>query len=263
MVVYDKIFIIKLGAKMKIENFLVNYNSIALAYSGGVDSSYLLYECIKNKKKTRAYFVKTQFQPDFELNNAITFAKSIDADLRIIRANILSKSNIISNPANRCYHCKKFIFNTIIDASMKDGFEFIFDGTNASDKYEERPGMKALEELNIISPLKICKIDKNTIREKFKEYKLDISLLKSYSCLATRVPTGTFIDEDVLKKIESCEKILFEMGFSDFRVRYHDNFAKIELCENDFRKIIEKKEDILNLFSQYFKNVYIDLKSRI
>lgn len=247
---------------MKLNDFFNKYNKFALAFSGGVDSSYLLYEAYKSKVICQPYFVKTQFQPDFELKNAKSFTQNLGIELKIIDIDILNEKEIVANPCNRCYYCKKKIFSTIIDRAKKDGYNILIDGTNASDKEDERPGMKALEELEVLSPLKISNITKNEIRQNLDKYNLKISKMPSYSCLATRVEEGTKITEDILNKVQKSEEVLFNLEFEDFRVRYKGENAKIEILEKDFPKLIKNREKILEKLSPYYKNVTLDLKSR-
>ena len=136
---------------MTLKDFFLKYNKVAVAFSGGVDSSYLLYIAKKYAKEVKAYYVKTEFQPQFEFKNILQFVADFDIDLKVIKLSVLSNKQIVSNPINRCYFCKKQIFSTISKVALKDGFNFIIDGTNASDKENDRPGMKALKELSVLS----------------------------------------------------------------------------------------------------------------
>ena len=135
-----------------------------MAFSGGVDSAYLLYMACKYAEKVKAYYVKSAFQPQFELEDAERFAKELKADMAILRLDVLSDEKVRQNPPNRCYYCKKRIFTAIREHALNDGFQVLLDGTNASDDAGDRPGMVALQELSVLSPLRLCGLTKQEIR---------------------------------------------------------------------------------------------------
>lgn len=190
---------------MTLEEFFMKYKKVALAYSGGIDSSYLLYMAKKYNVDVTAYFVKTEFQPNFAMKDCLRFAKKVDADLKIIAQNIIDNSDIVNNSSNRCYFCKKYFMNLIKTKAKEDGYEILIDGTNFSDDEHDSPGIKALKEMNILSPLKMCSItQKDVIQLSLKEG-LDIENKNSYSCLATRVCEGEKITKNfypILKKLK-------------------------------------------------------------
>lgn len=241
--------------------FSVNKN-IIVAFSGGVDSSVLLFLAKKYAENVIAVFVKSEFQPDFELEDAIRVSDEIGIELNIININVINNKNIISNPADRCYYCKKMIMQRICDFAVNyDGY-VIADGTNASDDVNDRAGYKALQELGIHSPLRMSGITKDQIRQIAKENNISVCDKPSYACLATRVPTGTEITARILDNTQKAEQELFASGFNDFRVRYMNGNALLQLNSNDFKKIADKKDEIYNILSKYYKNVYLDLKGR-
>ena len=141
---------------MNLERFFQEHTKVALGFSGGVDSAYLLYAGIHYGADVRAYYVKTAFQPQFELEDARRLAKELGADLRLLELEVLQSETIAANPADRCYHCKNQIFGRICEEARKDGYPLILDGTNASDQVADRPGMRALAELQVRSPLREC-----------------------------------------------------------------------------------------------------------
>ena len=149
---------------MGIQDFFRQNNRIAIAFSGGVDSAYLLAEAVRCGADVKAYYVKSAFQPGFELDDAERTADFCGAELTIITTDILSHKSVTSNPPDRCYWCKRQIMGAIIRAAEADGFDFICDGTNASDDVSDRPGFRALSELGIRSPLRECGITKDEIR---------------------------------------------------------------------------------------------------
>lgn len=194
---------------MTLEEFFMKYKKVALAYSGGIDSSYLLYMAKKYNVDVTAYFVKTEFQPNFAMKDCLRFAKKVDADLKIIAQNIIDNSDIVNNSSNRCYFCKKYFMNLIKTKAKEDGYEILIDGTNFSDDEHDRPGIKALKEMNILSPLRMCGCtQKDIIKLAIKEG-LNIENKKSYSCLASRICRGEKITKKLLSNIEKTEAYLF------------------------------------------------------
>ena len=130
-----------------LDDFFKENPKVAIAFSGGVDSSYLLYEALSHEADVKAYFVKGAFQPAFELEDALKLAEKLGADVEIINVDIFEEENVMANDALRCYHCKNVVFGKLIEAAKKDGYEVFMDGSNASDDPDDRPGMKALQEL--------------------------------------------------------------------------------------------------------------------
>lgn len=149
---------------MNLSEFFTENPQVAIAFSGGVDSAYLLYAALQCGAKVRAYYVRSVFQPQFELDDGIRLAKELGADLRILEADVLTPEAVASNPPDRCYHCKKIIFEAIGEAARAGGFSVLLDGTNASDEEGDRPGMRALRELSVLSPLRLCGLTKDEIR---------------------------------------------------------------------------------------------------
>ena len=138
---------------MDLKEFFRQHPKAAIAFSGGVDSSYLLYAALQCGADVRAYYVKGAFQPQFELDDAQRLARDIHAPMTVLRADVLRDETVTANPANRCYYCKKVVFSSIAQAALADGYTLLLDGTNASDDAGDRPGMRALQELQVLSPL--------------------------------------------------------------------------------------------------------------
>lgn len=247
---------------MTIQEFFNIHKKAALGFSGGVDSAYLLYASKKYGCDIHPYYIKTQFQPEFELNDAKRLCRELDIELKVIQYDILSIPDVEKNPENRCYFCKKSLFSALQSEALKDGYKTIFDGTNASDDYDDRPGMKALQELNILSPLRLCGLSKKDVRKLSKEAGLFTWNKPSYACLATRVPTGTIIKEEILHRIELSEDILMKMGYSDFRIRYFNGSAKIQLKNEQFEKAFNERKMIIKKLKPYFESVLLDLEER-
>ena len=155
--------------EMNIKEFFEKYPNVAIALSGGVDSVFLVYMAKKYAKSVKAYFVKSVFQPEFEKKDAEKICRQLGVDLKILNVDVLSNKLVTDNPVNRCYYCKQGVFGTILEAAKNDGITVILDGTNASDDADDRPGMKALQEMKVLSPLRMCGYVKSEIRKQSKE----------------------------------------------------------------------------------------------
>lgn len=178
--------------------FFARYPRCALAFSGGTDSALLLYEARRLGADVRAYFVRGPFQPRFELEDARRLAAELGAELSVLELDVLSLPEVAKNGPDRCYHCKRAIFSAIARRAAADGYGVVIDGTNASDRSDDRPGMRAMGELGVLSPLRICGISKRRVRELSREAGLFTAEKPSYACLATRIPTGVAITRGAL-----------------------------------------------------------------
>lgn len=247
---------------MTLKDFFAQQNRVALAFSGGVDSAYLLYAAINSGCDVHSYYVKSAFQPQFELDDALRLAKQLGAKMTVLELNVLSESKVVENPSNRCYHCKKLIFSKIAQAARADGYEFLIDGTNASDDAADRPGMRALQELQVRSPLRECGISKDEVRKYSKEAGLFTWNKPAYACLATRIPTGSEITLEKLQTTEISEKALSDMGFSDFRIRMSGKDAKIQVREEQLEKLLLYRKEILEKLKPYYGSITVDLEGR-
>ncbi len=247
---------------MQLKDFFSEHPKAALAFSGGVDSAYLLYAAAAFGADVTAYYVRSQFQPEFEYQDAVRLANLLNAKMKVITLDVLADERVRKNPANRCYYCKQQIFSALKNAALADGYEVLMDGTNASDDADDRPGMKALQELGIYSPLRICGLTKAQIREASKSAGLFTWDKPSYACLATRVKTDEAITEAVLHKIEYAESYLHTLGFSDLRVRVIGDQAKIQLKETQFEDFFGQYALIRETLKSYFSEVVFDLTAR-
>lgn len=247
---------------MNLVEYLTSLGNIAVALSGGVDSSYLAYAAKQSGIPCKAYTVKSQFVPQFELEDAKKVAELIDIPLKIINIDVLEYDDITSNPSNRCYYCKHHVFSTISEHARRDGFTILCDGTNASDDVDDRPGMKAIAELSVKSPLRECNLTKTMIRKLAHKADLFTWDKSSYACLATRFQSGQRITFNDLIHIERAEGYLFSLGLSDFRVRLMGNNAKIQVPENQITIVINKRSEILTYFKSMFDDVVLDLEVR-
>ena len=247
---------------MDLKEFFRQHPKAAIAFSGGVDSSYLLYAALQCGADVRAYYVKGAFQPQFELDDAQRLARDIHAPMTVLRADVLRDETVTANPANRCYYCKKVVFSSIAQAALADGYTVLLDGTNASDDAGDRPGMRALQELQVLSPLRLCGLTKPEIRRLSKEARLFTWDKPAYACLATRIPTGEKITAEKLSATESAEALLFSLGFRDFRVRYFAGAARIQLPEAQLPLALERRTELLSELKKIYPAVLLDLEVR-
>lgn len=246
----------------ELRNYLEAIPRAALAFSGGVDSSYLLYAMKACGVSVNAYYVNSQFQPQFELEDAGRLAKELSADMTVIPLDVLCNETVRANPADRCYHCKHVIFTQILEHAAADGHTLLMDGSNRSDDAGDRPGMRAVRELKVLSPLRETGLTKDRIRELSREAGLFTWDKPAYACLATRVPTGTGLDAQTLEKIENAESELARMGFTDFRVRVMGSAAKLQLPAGQIIAAAQKHAELEKALSEWFSDVLLDLKSR-
>lgn len=247
---------------MTLREFFQEYPDTAIAFSGGVDSAYLLYAGMKYGRRVRAYYVKSPFQPAFELEDARRLARELGAEMTVLPLDVLSVEHVKENPGNRCYYCKKAIFGGILKAAKADGFSILLDGTNASDDADDRPGMRAIQELRVLSPLRICGLTKDQIRALSKEAGLFTWAKPAYACLATRIPAGETITLEKLNATEAAEGCLAALGFRDFRVRTQAGNARIQVRQEQMALALSRREEILSALKPFYKTVSLDLEAR-
>lgn len=247
---------------MELNQFFAQNPNAALAFSGGVDSAYLLYAAKQAGANVTAYYVRTPFQPQFEYDDAVKLAQELKMPMRTIGMDVLEDPNVVANPANRCYYCKRRIFTAILEAARADGYSLILDGTNASDDASDRPGMVALRELEVRSPLRECGLTKPEIRRLSKEAGLFTHDKPAYACLATRIPTGVAITLEALQRTEAAEEYLKKLGFTDFRIRLMGSAARIQLPESQIPLLLQNRQEILTNLKQSYSAVLLDLEVR-
>ena len=248
---------------MTLEQFFSQHPKAALAFSGGVDSAYLLWAGLQAGAEVWPYFVKTPFQPQFELEDAYRLCEQLDADLIVLDYDILDQETVVSNPPDRCYRCKRWMFSKLKRYAASEGFSLLIDGTNASDDGGDRPGMRALAELEVCSPLRECGLTKDRIRALSREAGLFTWDKPSYACLATRVPTGRTITRADLERVERGEEALARLGFRDFRLRLTPGGCKVQVLERQIPLAFDSREDILAALSPLFSEITLDLRPRV
>lgn len=247
---------------MKLDEFWKDNPSAALGFSGGVDSAYLLYSGVAAGARIGAYFVDTAFQPRFALADAKRMAEELGVALQVLETDIFALPEVTANPADRCCRCKRAIFSRIAARAAEDGFRLVIDGTNASDDFSDRPGMLALRELGVRSPLRECGLAKDEIRRLSRDAGLFTWDKPSYACLATRIPAGTKITREALAKAERAEDALRRMGFSDLRVRIRGENAVLQLPEGQLARALDMRNAIAERLKPDFGAVLLDLEGR-
>ena len=247
---------------MELRDFFQECPKVALGFSGGVDSAYLLYAALDHGAQVRPYFIKTAFQPQFELEDARRLCAQLGVELTVLELDVLQVPGVVENPPDRCYHCKRALFGRLRQQAQADGYTVLIDGTNASDDAGDRPGMRALGELSVRSPLRECGITKAQVRALSKEAGLFTWDKPAYACLATRIPTGTPITRKDLKRVERAECALEALGFRDFRVRLFHGAARLQLPGQQLERAAKERERILQALAPWFDTVLLDLKER-
>ena len=247
---------------MNLQEFFAENPRVAIAFSGGVDSSYLLYAALHYGARARAYYVNSAFQPAFELEDARRLAGELNADMKVLPVDVLASETVTANPPDRCYHCKQMIFRTILAAAEADGFTVLLDGTNASDDAGDRPGMRALRELSVRSPLRECGLTKRDVRMLSRDAGLFTWDKPAYACLATRVPTGTRITPELLAATERAEGWLFSQGYTDFRVRLLDGCARLQFPADQLARALAQHDEIVAALKPDYRAVLLDLEAR-
>lgn len=260
---------------MGIDDFVKVNRKFAVAFSGGVDSAYLLWASVEAGADVRAYYVRSQFQPKFEYRDACAVAAKLGMNIvedgssdelsadgrpvmKVLKVDVLADPAVRSNPLDRCYYCKVNIMSAITQAAHRDGYDIVCDGTNASDDIDDRPGFRALKEFCVRSPLRECGMTKTMIREASKAAGLEVWNKPAYACLATRIPAGEEITEEKLLITEKAESAMYELGFRDFRVRMRGDAALIQVREEQHDEAVKRLGEITAAIGDLYSSVKID-----
>jgi len=229
----------------KLKENLSKYKSAVIAFSGGVDSTFLAKVASEVLGDNLLLVtVKASIIPNSEIEETKELAKTFRVKHQLIEFDITKTNTFIENLPNRCYFCKKDFFSLIKQVTYEKGFEVVFDGSNIDDNADYRPGKKALKELGVISPLAETEFTKEEIRNYSRIYNLSTAEKPAYACLASRFPYGEKITVDKLERVEKSEQRIRNLGFIHFRVRSHDNLARIEFAPGEIAKGWEKRNDI-------------------
>lgn len=247
----------------KLKSILKRLGKVIIAYSGGVDSTFLLKVAVDTLGKENVLAV-TAVSPTYQKEEKIfseKMAKKIGANHIFIKTDELKNKNFSSNPKNRCFYCKYELFKKLKEVGKKYKIENIIDGTNKDDEYDYRPGEKAKKIYNVISPLKKSGFKKKDIREFSKKLALPTWNKPALACLASRIPYNEEITSLRLEKIEKGEKALKKIGFNQVRLRDYGKIARIEVEKNLLNKIIKKREIVIaELKKLGYKYITVDLE---
>lgn len=250
----------------KLKQYFVQHQKegICIAYSGGVDSTLLLKiacETCQTSRQIFAVVLETQLHPHSDTEKAAHMAESLGAECEVIKVDEFQDPQILQNPVNRCYLCKKLLFSNLKELALSKGYTAIFDGTNKDDENEYRPGMKVLKELEIKSPLLELGITKAEVRLLSKMLDLPTASAPSTPCLATRLPYGAYLDRDLLNRIHEGESMLRQNGFYNVRLRFHDPVLRLELDTDAFHKLIDQRSEIIDALKALgFSYITLDLE---
>ena len=229
--------------KQALQSLLQSYGRVAIGFSGGVDSTFLLWMALHvlGHENVLAVIADTPTLPRREFAEALRIAEQLGAQVDVVKSRELDDPAYMANPSERCYICKAHIFSLIKDEAVAKGFDVLLDGANADDAGDFRPGRRAACELGVKSPLEEAGVCKHEIRAWSAEAELPTARKPAMACLASRIPYGTRVTVETLAQIECAEDRLHDLGFPHCRVRHHGEVARVEVPEGDIARLLEPR----------------------
>lgn len=248
----------------ELKKYIAGFGSVAVAFSSGVDSTFLLYAAKEALgESVMAVTASSCSFPERELNEARAYCEKIGIRHIVIKSEELQIEGFSHNPKNRCYLCKRELFTKIRLVAEENNLAEILEGSNLDDNGDYRPGLQAVAELGIKSPLREIGFTKQEIRELSKELNIPTWEKQSFACLSSRFPYGDLINEQKLKMVDKAEQLLLDLGFHQLRVRIHGDIARIELDPKEFDRFMKEeiRTEVYNKFKEYgFSYVSLDIR---
>lgn len=235
-----------LNKRETLKGILFSLSSVLVAYSGGVDSTLLLKVARDTLgEKARAVTVKGEVHPEWEVEEALHVARGMGVEPLVVELSVLDHPTFATNPPDRCYHCKSLIFTRLKEIAQEQGLAWVVEGSNRDDLGDYRPGRRALEELEVRSPLLEAGLTKAEIRSLSRYLGLPTWDRPSLACLASRFPYGTALTTATLRQVDQAEAFLGELGFGQRRVRHHGDIARLEIEAEDWPILLENRQRIV------------------
>jgi len=245
-----------------LEALLRSMGRVAIGYSGGVDSALLLKAALEalGRENVLAVMAVAPIWPSDEQQRAMQIARDMGAEVRTVQAPDISQPAFAEHLPDRCYFCKRDIFAQVIRVAEEEGFSWVADGTNLDDLEEDRPGLRALRELGVRSPLAEAGLTKGDVRALARELGVPVWDAPARACLATRIPFGTPVTEERLRLAEAAERVVAGLGFEDYRCRLHGDLVRLELPPEELPRAIEIRDRLVaGLRGLGFRHVTLDL----